>query len=253
VNVLITRKMFLKDAPRRPSIFDSIQVRFRRRRPRNLTQGAPLMLSGRLRIAKVWRDDTPGGKLIGLYHLVDAVEGRSEDPRGPPPKLPQGVRPLTFTLLGSAQLQGTTVRLPANLKALNGEWVTVRGAALIPWTDQAATSFVLARNRWDGCCIGKRPGPTDSLLVELAEDSVLKEPTAPIQTLSGRFTIQPALEGDRIVRLYKLVDAVDGAIPPPSGGSGVLIVILVLVLAGAGVAVFIIRRRLRASTESTEA
>lgn len=224
--ILLTENMF---SPRGvgalPSPFDSVKIRFREGAPPPLlTQGQFAIVSGRFLIRKEGRLEKEGEQLTGLFHLVEAIEGESTDPDRPPEPGPAvaGIQKITFQLLEKTKTlsQRSDVRVPDEVQALDGQWVTMTGNLLIPWVEQKVTQFVLAKNPWDGCCLGIPPGPYDSVSVRLLEGSYLKDRYSSVQTFSGRFRVELERSEGYVTGLYKLVDAVEGAVPPPDDAAG---------------------------------
>lgn len=225
--ILLTENMF---SPRGvgalPSPFDSVKIRFREGvEPPKLTQGQFAIVSGRFFVRKEGRLEKEGEQLTGLFHIVEAVEGETPDPERPPDPSGSiaGIHKIAFQLLEKAKSvsQGSDVRVPDDIQALDGRWVTITGNVLIPWVEQKVTQFVLAKNPWDGCCLGIPPGPYDSVSVRLREGSHLKDRFSAVQTLSGRFRVELERSEGYVTGLYKLVDAVEGAVPPPEEAAGV--------------------------------
>jgi hypothetical protein len=225
--ILLTENMF---SPRGvgalPSPFDSVKIRFAPAADApKLAQGQFAIVSGRFLVRKEGRLEKEGEQLTALFHVVDAVEGETADPDRPPEpsaSAAKGVDKIAFQLLEKSKSlsQGSDVRVPDDVRALDGRWVTVTGNVLIPWAEQRVTQFVLAKNPWDGCCLGIPPGPYDSVLVKLRDGSQLKDRYSTVQTLSGRFRVELERSEGYVTGLYQLIDAVEGAVPSPDEAGG---------------------------------
>jgi len=217
--ILLTENMF---SPRGvgalPSPFDSIKVSFRAGAiPAGLSQGRFMIVSGRFLVRKEGRLEEEGEQLTALFHVVEAVEGENPDPSRPTDRAIEiaGVNKITFQPLENTKAisQGSDIRVPEDVRALDGRWVTLTGNLLVPWAESEVTRFVLAKNPWDGCCLGIPPGPYDSVAVELRTGTKLADRYSSVQTISGRFKVQLERSEGYVTGLYKLVDAVEGAIP----------------------------------------
>ncbi len=223
--ILLTENMF---SPRGvgalPSPFDSVKVSFRPgAQPAGLSQGRFVIVSGRFLVRKEGRLESEGEQLTALFHVVEAVEGETADPSRPPEPSAEiaGVNKITFQPLEKTKTisEGADIRVPEDVRALDGRWVTLTGNLLVPWAESEVTRFVLAKNPWDGCCLGIPPGPYDSVAVELRVGKKLADRYSSVQTISGRFRVQLERSEGYVTGLYKLVDAVEGAIPSPDAAA----------------------------------
>lgn len=97
--------------------------------------------------------------------------------------------------------------LPGWLRALNGQRVRVRGYMVPAWREEDLTGFVLARDT-EVCCFGPRGKIYHLVTVKLRRG----ETTDYIQLrpfdVEGVSRIQPVADGDEMLQLYLIDDAV---------------------------------------------
>jgi hypothetical protein len=214
--------MFGRGIGAQPSPFNSVAVRFRGEKPPDgLTSGQTMTVSGIFRIRKEGRLEEGGERLTGLFHVVEALEGDVPNPDRPPNPPEAGVSAVTFGQLEAVKggLDRGELNIPSEIARLDGNWITLTGNVLIPWAEREVSSFLLAKNPWDGCCLGEPPMWYNSVVVKLREGTVLRDRYAPVQTVSGRLRVSPEKKKDYIASLYVLDAAVEGAIPSPKGGA----------------------------------
>jgi hypothetical protein len=187
--------------PRTP--FNSIRIAFRPgSMPPDLQSYESLRVSGRFRI----RREASGGKIEDLYWLVDAAEGRREEPKeveAPPAGPAAEATNLAYSTLARGPED------PA-VRALHGRWVTISGNVLTTTAEEEVKRFLLAKNPWDGCCLGTPPTAYDSISVRLTRP--LGHRFARTATVSGRFLVQPLEIHGEMAELYSLADAVEGEV-----------------------------------------
>jgi hypothetical protein len=113
-------------------------------------------------------------------------------------------RPLSYSLLA----QGPD---GPELRALDGQWVCLSGHVLSTSADAEMKKFLLAKNPWDGCCLGTPPTALDSVYVQMR--GCLSNPAAKTARVSGVFVIAPKKINDELAELYFLKNAVEGETP----------------------------------------
>ena len=230
----------------KPDPFSSTRVEFRKR-PDEINSRY-LVVSGRFSVKVVIRDGEPET----LFLLAEAVEGRAPPPaEGEEPAGEPGL--LRFStllrarrhLVGSEEEVRELPKLPAEVRALDGRWVTLAGYLLVPGAVPDAREFVVARDPWDGCCMGKPPTIFDSVLVRLDEGESIQAPYPPLVTVSGRLRVTPKIDQGLVASLYHLEAARLGAQAEGGGDESYLFRILLipasLLLAAAGT-LFLLRR-----------
>jgi hypothetical protein len=182
--------------PRTP--YNSARVAFRPgAMPSDVQSYDSLRISGRFRI----RREVEGGKLRDLFWIVGAVEGfRPELPDAPePPETADGVVRYSTLLKGPDDPE---------VRSLNGRRVSLRGHVLTSTADEQVRHFTIAKNPWDGCCLGTPPTPLDSVLVRL--NAPLSNRFARTATVTGTLQVAPLSIDGELAELYFLNDAVEG-------------------------------------------
>lgn len=141
--------------------------------------------------------------------IVNAVPGRV--PRPVEPSLAGGNgAALRFSMLETSR-NGT---ISSDLRALDGRWLTLTGNLWVPYAAVGEVrDFILAKNPWDGCCLGVPPTAFDSVEVRLREGEALSNPMAPFATVSGRFRIDRREFEGELVGLFRIEDACEGEVP----------------------------------------
>jgi hypothetical protein len=199
-----------------PDAFNSVSVVFRK----PTSSKAPyLQVSGYLRFLKVGRRESDREQLVRLYHITEAVEGSVANPDARSAvATPQGS--ITFALLESAAepSKGGQVSIPEPVRRLESRWVTITGHVLLgAWDSEEISQFGLAKNPWDGCCMGVPPGLFDSLRVTMAPGKKYSSRFARVATISGKFRIEvKKTDTGYLEGVYWLDDAVEGAAPDPN-------------------------------------
>jgi hypothetical protein len=197
-----------------PDVFNSVSVVYRKP-PEKLRDAKYLQVSGYLRFRKIGSREGNRENLVKLWHLTEAVEGAVPNPDATstaPPK--EGT--LSFSLLESATTQGGDINIPDPVRALDGKWVTLTGHVLLNWTGEDITSFQVAKNPWDGCCMGVPPNFFNSVRVAMAPGQKLSSRFDRVATVSGRFKVDVRKTANGYVDgVYWLEQAVEGAAPSP--------------------------------------
>jgi hypothetical protein len=207
---LLSEEMYLplEDYGTAPTAENSVRITFGRGVDVGKLAGRPEMrVSGELQ-KRTSDPDHP-------VWVVNAVPGRAPKPVEPP--APESGMSLRYSALETAR----NGAIPAELAALDGRWLTLTGNLWVPYAAVGEVrDFMLAKNPWDGCCLGVPPTAFDSVEVRLREGETLSNPMAPFATVSGRFRIdRREIEGE-LVGLFRIVDAVEGNVPE-GGAPGV--------------------------------
>jgi len=192
----------------KPDPFSSTRVDFRKQ-PDEINSRY-LVVSGRFSVKVELRDGEPET----LFLLSEAVEGRapppaeSEEPAGEPGRLRfSTLLRARRHLVGSEEEVKDLPSLPEEVESLDGRWVTLAGYLLVPGAVPDAREFVVARDPWDGCCMGKPPTIFDSVLVRLDEGDSIRPPYPPLVTVSGRLRVAPKKAQGLVASLYHLEEA----------------------------------------------
>jgi hypothetical protein len=181
--------------PRTP--FNSIRLAFRPGSvPPDIESYESLRVSGRFRVLR----EVVGGRIQDLFWIVDAVEGRRpEPPESPIPEASPGAP----QILSYSQLA-------RGAQEFHGRWVTLSGNVLATTGDGEMRRFLIAKNPWDGCCMGVPPTAHDSVSVTMK--TRLGNPFARTATVSGLFVVAPKEIHGELAELYFLRDAVEGTV-----------------------------------------
>lgn len=231
-----------------PDVFNSVSVQFRKI-PAKLRETKFLIVSGRLRFLKAGAIEGGREKLKKLWHLTEAVEGAVPNPDAAGSATPREGT-LNFALLETASSQGGELRIPEPVKALDGKWVTLTGHVLLSWSSDEITTFQLAKNPWDGCCMGVPPGYFNAVRVTMAEGKRYSSKFDRVATMSGRFKVDVRKTGNGYIDgVYWLEQAVEGAVPSPDKpespkeGSFPYVPVIGVVTLAAGAAFLALRKK----------
>lgn len=193
-----------------PTPFDSIRLTFDND-PKELLTRKGLTCSGYFRIIKEFRDE----KLVRLFALTNVIEGVVPEPKGNPETaeiVHQGeTTRITFAFLERVRKTGD---YPPEVLALNGKTVTITGNVLVPFAQEDIEEIILAKNPWDGCCLGVPPTPYDSVDVKFKPGATLKDKYAKYATITGTFRVEKQEAKGYLVSLFQLTDAYEG-VPEP--------------------------------------
>lgn len=237
-----------------PDYSNSVSVIYRTMPPK-IRESKFLQVSGYLRFRKVGRKEGEREKLDHVWHLTEAVEGAVPNPDKPAEPAKEGT--LSFALLESAQdaSAGGEIKIPDAVKAHHGKWVTITGHVLLSWATEEITQFQLAKNPWDGCCMGVPPSYFNAVRVQMAPGGKFSNRFDRVATISGRFRADiQKTENGYVDAIYWLDEAVEGSVPspdPPAGDappeaaketSNAWTIVVVLALAGA-ILYFVLRRK----------
>ena len=207
----------------KPTASNSIRVTFQRGVDVGALAGRQdLRVSGELQ----FKSSDPGHR----FWVVNAVPGRSAR-KTVVAGSAAGSTSVPFSLLETARAGPVS----PDLQAWSGRWVTLTGHLWVPYaTGGEAREFILAKNPWDGCCLGIPPTVFDSVEVRLREGASLANSMAEFATVSGRFVIDRREQEGEVVSLFRIEGAVEGSVPEgvrPGGGWGpVLLPLGLLVL-----------------------
>jgi hypothetical protein len=114
-----------------------------------------------------------------------------------------------LTAVRRAFIDGLLTEVPADLKAFDGRTVTLVGYVAVPFGTEAVSSFYLAADPWDACCIGKPPTLFDSVAVQLKEGGRLRNPRLWSTAVRGTFHVRPVYENETLIGLFSLTEAVE--------------------------------------------
>jgi hypothetical protein len=197
-----------------PDYSNSVSVVYRTMPPK-IREAKFLQVSGYLRFKKVGRKEGDREKLDHVWHLTEAVEGAVPNPDKPAEAPKEGT--LTFALLESAQEASAAgeIKIPDAVQAYHGKWVTITGHVLLSWASEEITQFQLAKNPWDGCCMGVPPSYFNAVRVQMAPGKAFSNRFDRVGTLSGKFRAEiKKTENGYVDAIYWLDEAVEGAVAP---------------------------------------
>ena len=100
--------------------------------------------------------------------------------------------------------------IPAWLQQIDGKYVRIDGFIVLPVMGGVMDEVLLARNEWDGCCIGVPPTAYDSVEVGLRTDGsqVGGRHAVNYGSIVGKIKIDPYLWKDWLISMYVMEDAV---------------------------------------------
>jgi len=222
--VLLTEEVYLpvENFGTPPTATNSIRVTFQRGVDVGaLTGKQDLRVSGELQIRP--------GDSEHRFWVVNAVPGRVARSPMPASSRTSPHSTVSYSLLEKARGGGVS----PEIQALHGRWVTLTGHLWVPYpTGGDVRDFIVAKNPWDGCCLGVPPTAFDSVEVRLREGAALANPMAEFATVSGRFVVDRREQLGEIVGLYRILDAVPGTVAEGAveggGWGGVLLPALIL-------------------------
>lgn len=219
-----------------PTPFDSVRLTFDAD-PGPLLKKKALTCSGTFRIIREFRDD----KLVRLFALTNVVEGIVPGPKGraETEEIVQqdGTLRITFAFLERVRRTGD---YPPEILALNGKTVTITGNVLVPFAQEEVREIILARNPWDGCCLGVPPTPYDSVDVKFRPGATLKDRFARYATITGTFRAERQEAKGYLVSLFQLTDAYEGV---PERGRSLPWFVFAVALGPAVVIILMVRRK----------
>lgn len=207
--------LLLKSPTAASGIFDTVSVKFKdETKIKKLISGKYLIATG---LFKIGHKAHKEGEPIRAFQLVDAVIGETAGSKKASFVTPSGVTTITYSLLEEAKLLNGEMKIPQSVQDFSGKWVTITGNMLVSGATEEIDKLQLAKNPWDGCCLGVPPTLFDTVQVKLKQGSKLANRYAVILTMSGIFKIKPEkTPGGFLVSLYTLEDAVEGAVPDPN-------------------------------------
>jgi hypothetical protein len=119
---------------------------------------------------------------------------------------PPGHVVVAWDLLQSYEYQADLAGLPAAIRALDGQKVTLAGFLMATYEWDEIKEFSLVSSHWS-CCFGMPPGMDGWVNVKLAADQPgLPNTSEPIK-VSGTFRVGEVSESGMVVAIYSLEDA----------------------------------------------
>jgi len=97
--------------------------------------------------------------------------------------------------------------LPAEVRALDGQQVALRGFAIpveVDVRNDRITRFLLAAHNDLGCCFGVGVGVNEWVLVEVPEDTRVELETFTEATVLGRLSVSEDVERGAVLSLYRM-------------------------------------------------
>ncbi len=100
--------------------------------------------------------------------------------------------------------------IPEWVRQIDGKYVRVDGFIVLPVMGGVMNEVLLARNEWDGCCIGVPPTAYDSIEVRLRTDGsqVGGRHAVNYGSIVGKISVDPYLWKDWLISMYVMEDAV---------------------------------------------